>query len=176
MGCGRPSTASSARTVSAPSSSEPRHDLRLPGGDLLVGHVRHVGSGSASWAGERVPGPSNLFVRPLISRHNHRWYRGIRNSSRKLSLAGGDRPAWECRPGLSSGLPSELRSNNSGLIHAPPFSFYSQERSASGDYHERTNQSANHISPKVILACGNSRSPRRAGNHAVNVRRSRSTK
>jgi hypothetical protein len=42
-------------------------------------------------------------------------------------------------------------------------------------YHERTNQIANHFSPTAILACGSSCSPSRAGNHAVNARRSCST-
>jgi hypothetical protein len=43
-------------------------------------------------------------------------------------------------------------------------------------FNERTNQIASHFSPKVILARGNSCSPSRASNHAVNVGRSRSTK
>jgi hypothetical protein len=50
------------------------------------------------------------------------------------------------------------------------------EGAQQGDYHERTNQIGTHFSPKIIFACGNRRSPGRAGNHAVYVIRSRSTK
>ena len=57
----------------------------------------------------------------------------------------------------------------------PRLSSYSQKHRSSGDYHERTNQIASSFSPKVILACGNC-TPSRAGDHAVDVRCSRSTK